>query len=52
MVGLETVEAALQEGAALKSKVPPVLPKLLNYSRLEQPLADFSSVRRAALHLV
>lgn len=52
MVRTKMVEEDHQGKAALKSHVMPLVTKLLNYSRLDQALADFSSVHRAAVHLV
>lgn len=52
MVRTKMVGEDYQGQAALKSHVTPLVPKLLNYSRLDQALADFSSAHRAAVHLV
>lgn len=52
MVRTKMVGEDHQREAALKSHVTPLVPKVLNYSRLDQALADFSSLHRAAMHLV
>lgn len=52
MVRTKMVGEDHQGEAALKSHVMPLTPKLLNYSRLDQALADFSSVHTAAVHFV
>lgn len=52
MVRTKMVREDHQGEAALKTHVMHLILKLLNYSRLDQALADFSTVHRAVVYLV